>query len=149
MIGRARRCLSRGVSAAGRHRRGGDTQRGSATVWMLSVAGLVLAAALVGALVAAAVLTRHRAEAAADLAALAAADAALTGPRAACEQARRVVVAGEGTLVKCTLSGAVAEVRVQLRGPGLLARLPPAAAGSRAGPGGWRPLSDGRAATGR
>lgn len=114
-------------------------ESGSATIWVLAAGGLVLAAGLVAALLGAAVVTRHRVEAAADLAALAAADAAIFGPATACERAGRVAAAGAGTLMSCTLSNGVADVVVVVRGSGLLAHLGPVAARARAGPGGWRP----------
>lgn len=111
-----------------------DAESGSATVWVLIASGLVLAAGLLAILLSAAVLTRHRAEAAADLAALAAADAALQGPAAACGRARRVAAAGGATLVSCALLDATAEVVVRLPATGVLGRLPPVQARSRAGP---------------
>lgn len=111
------------------------TESGSATIWVLTASGLVLAAGLLVTLLSVAVLTRHRAEAAADLAALAAADAALQGRAAACGRAGRVAAAGGATLVSCVLVNATAEVVVRLPPTGLLGRLPPVSARSRAGPG--------------
>lgn len=113
-------------------------QAGSATIWMLTVCGLVVAAAVVALQLAVAVLIRHRAEAAADLAALAAADAALQGRPAACARAGRVAAAGAATLVSCTLADATAEVVVSVPARLLLGRFPPVVARSRAGPAGIR-----------
>lgn len=124
-------------------------ESGSATIWVLAAGGLVLAAGLLAAVLGMAVLTRHRVEAAADLAALAAADAAVFGPGVACGDARRVAAAGAGTLTTCTLSNGVADVVVVQRGPGVLARLPAVSARSRAGPGGSRRLSGERSGSGR
>lgn len=109
---------------------------GSATVWVLTASALVLAAGLLATVLSAAVLTRHRAEAAADLAALAAADAALQGRAAACARAGRVAAAGNAILVSCTLTNVTAQVVVKVPGRGVLGRLPPVSARSRAGPAG-------------
>ncbi|NGN69167.1 flp pilus-assembly TadE/G-like family protein [Streptomyces sp. A7024] len=62
-----------------------------------------------------AVLARHRAGAAADLAALAAADTALRGPGTACAEARRVAAAQRTTLVRCAVTGEVSDVSVAAR----------------------------------
>jgi secretion/DNA translocation related TadE-like protein len=50
-----------------------DGETGSASIWVLSCAALLLLVASIGVLRAAAIVARHRAESAADLAALAAA----------------------------------------------------------------------------
>ncbi|MDG9702751.1 Rv3654c family TadE-like protein [Streptomyces sp. DH37] len=115
----------------GRRRRGlGD--RGSATVWA-ALCGLVLCAVAVGALaLGQAVVTRHRAGAAADAAALAAADHALRGAGEACAAARRVAAAQRARVVRCQVLGEVADLTVRVRaGPysaGVRARAGPAAA---------------------
>lgn len=62
-----------------------------------------------------AVVTRHRAAAAADLAALAAADRALSGRDGACAAARRVAVAQGADLVRCELEGVTADLTVRVR----------------------------------
>ncbi|OKH99654.1 hypothetical protein A6A06_21355 [Streptomyces sp. CB02923] len=62
-----------------------------------------------------AVVTRHRAGAAADLAALAAADTALQGASAACDAARGVAAAQGAHLLRCTVRGAVADVTARAR----------------------------------
>jgi secretion/DNA translocation related TadE-like protein len=90
-------------------------ERGSATVWVLALAGLlaVLAAAVV--LVGAAVVARHRATTAADLAALAAAGRAVVGDADACAAARRIARADDAELESCTVgTGTVAEVHVRV-----------------------------------
>lgn len=84
--------------------------RGSATVW-----GLVVATALVAVfggvlLLGQAVVARHRAASAADLAALAAAARWAHGPEAACATAIRVAGAQGATVTACTLRGEVAEI---------------------------------------
>ncbi|MFK8848133.1 Rv3654c family TadE-like protein [Streptomyces sp. Ac-502] len=85
------------------------------------------------------VVTRHRAGAAADLSALAAADTALRGASAACRAAREVAAAQDAHLVRCTVRGDIADVTARARtGPftsDIRARAgPPAAAGRAAEP---------------
>lgn len=84
--------------------------RGSATVWAVLVA-TVLGAVFGGVLLLGqAVVARHRAAAAADLAALAAAASWTHGPEAACSAALRVAREQGATLAACALRGEVAEV---------------------------------------
>ncbi|MFP3992896.1 Rv3654c family TadE-like protein, partial [Streptomyces sp. E11-3] len=89
--------------------------RGSATVWVVVVAGalsVVFGAVL---LLGQAVLSRHRAGGAADLAALAAADHALRGQGPACAGAVRVARAQGAEVLRCTVQGEIADVRVRAR----------------------------------
>jgi secretion/DNA translocation related TadE-like protein len=81
-----------------------------------------------------AVVTRHRAEAAGDLAALAAAAWATSGAERACVAARRVTDRMAVRLVSCELRGWQAAVQVEARPPGALARFGAARASARAGP---------------
>ena len=109
--------------------------RGSATIWVLALSGVlaVLAAAVV--LVGVAAVARHRAATAADLAALAAAGRAVLGQPGGCELAAEVARANAARLVSCAVDGsAVAEVRVDV--PVQLGRLGlhAASARARAGP---------------
>ncbi|WP_332757506.1 Rv3654c family TadE-like protein [Streptomyces sp. MT206] len=84
--------------------------RGSATVWGLVVA-TALAAVFGGVLLfGQAVVARHRAASAADLAALAAAAGWAHGPEAACATAIRVAEAQGATVTACALRGEVAEI---------------------------------------
>ncbi|MFE7540217.1 Rv3654c family TadE-like protein, partial [Streptomyces platensis] len=94
-----------------RKRRYGD--EGSATVWTVFAAAALCAVfvALVG--VGQAVVARHRAGGAADLAALAAADHALQGPAVACAAARRVAAAQHTRLVRCAVTGQVSDVSAE------------------------------------
>ncbi|GAA3749782.1 Rv3654c family TadE-like protein [Streptomyces tremellae] len=62
-----------------------------------------------------AVAARHRAGAAADLAALAAADTAPYGGAAACRRAERVAAAQGARLAACAVQGPVAEVTAVAR----------------------------------
>lgn len=115
--------------------------RGSATVWAALVA-TVLGAVFGGVLLLGqAVVARHRAAAAADLAALAAAATWAHGPQTACAAARRVARAQDAALGACTLRGEVAEVTARpVTGPfapTITARAgPPAGAFGVGGPGG-------------
>ena len=91
--------------------------RGSATVWAaITVAALVAVLSAVLGLVGA-VGGRHRAEAAADLAALAAAGQAMRGEAVACRRAGDVAAGSGGRVVLCRVRGveAVVEVEVALR----------------------------------
>jgi secretion/DNA translocation related TadE-like protein len=85
--------------------RDGGRERGSATVWAAVGIAAITTVLVVGLHFGAAVIARHRAEAAADLAALAAAGAAVEGAEAACERAERVVEAMGATLAACHLDG--------------------------------------------
>jgi secretion/DNA translocation related TadE-like protein len=83
-------------------------------VWAaIAVAALVAVLAAMLGLVAA-VGGRHRAEAAADLAALAAAVQAVRGETVACGRAAQVATGTGGRLVLCRVRGGVAEVEVEV-----------------------------------
>lgn len=109
---------------------------GAGSVLVLAVLAVGLAAALAVGVLAQVVLARHQAEAAADLAALAAADVTLG--RAVgdpCQAAARVARGNGAVLVSCRLdSGGSVVVRaaVPVRGAGEL--LGPARGAARAGP---------------
>lgn len=108
--------------------------RGVATVYAAFAVATVLAITVLGLQLGAAAGVRHRAEAAADLAALAAAAYATAGPDAACERARRVAEGMATRMADCRLSGwdALVEVRASA---GLPLVVPGDAAGrARAGP---------------
>ncbi|MFD9077960.1 Rv3654c family TadE-like protein [Streptomyces erythrochromogenes] len=91
-----------------------DGDRGSATVWAALVA-TVLGAVFAGVLLLGqAVVARHRAAAAADLAALAAAATWAHGPDTACATALRVVRAQGAELAGCRLGGEIAEVAARV-----------------------------------
>ncbi|MEU3555270.1 Rv3654c family TadE-like protein [Streptomyces fragilis] len=106
---RVRRPGVNGRDDGGRGGRGrGD--RGSATIW---AGGILAALCVVFAAVLAmgeAVVVRHRAAAAADLAALAAARHWPDGTTAACAPADRVARAQRARLVRCEIAGEVADV---------------------------------------
>ncbi|MER7398997.1 Rv3654c family TadE-like protein [Streptomyces sp. NPDC000151] len=108
-------------------RRRGD--RGSATVWAaVSTMALCAVFAVVIAL-GQAVIARHRAGAAADMAALAASARSVYGEAEACGAARRVAVAQGARLVRCTVRAAVADVSAEARAGPFAPRIR-----SRAGP---------------
>lgn len=114
--------------------RGPTGQRGSASVWAAGgIATILLLAGLIVGIGAAAV-TRHRAESAADLAALAAAAHALSGEQPACARARWVAQRMRAELTACRLRGWDAEVELAARPPGALRGFGSATARARAGP---------------
>ena len=117
-----------------------QTDAGGASVLVLAVlmVALVLAGALGG--LSAAVLTRHRAVTAADLAALAGADV-LAGRSSgvACAAAAGVALANGARLASCAPAGRDLLVSVVVRPPGPLAALGHATARARAGPAAVRP----------
>lgn len=94
----------------------------------------VIAFAAGGAYLGAAVTARHRAQAAADLAALGAAGAVVSGPAAACAQADRIAVRMRAVLGDCRIDGL--DVVLDVSVPVHLGRwgVGPARAAARAGP---------------
>jgi secretion/DNA translocation related TadE-like protein len=90
-------------------------ERGSATVWVIALSGVLALVAAAVVLVGAATAARHRAGAAADLAALAAATRAVLGEPDACDLAAHVARANAAALVSCSVDdSAVVEVRVDV-----------------------------------
>jgi secretion/DNA translocation related TadE-like protein len=108
-------------------------EKGSATVAMLGVIAAVLLLTVSGLLLASAVAASHRARAAADLAALAAAGVLLRGEQgaAACKCAAQVALVNHGRMTTCIASGT--EVRVTVAVPASVKGLGVATARSRAG----------------
>ncbi|MER7751151.1 Rv3654c family TadE-like protein [Kitasatospora sp. NPDC097643] len=131
---RLARARSDRVAATG----GRGPDAGSATVWLLSLAllgtGTFAATISVGAVLGA----RHRAESAADLAALAAADRLLLDPDGGCGRAAGIAAAQGAALVSCAVDrpADAVEVVAEVAAGGLPVRLPvgPARARARAGP---------------
>lgn len=92
-----------------------DGERGSGSVWVAAVAGVLAVVGGATVLVGAAAVARHRAESAADLAALAAARSAVIGDPAACAVAARVAGRNGARITGCrVLTGAVVEVTVSV-----------------------------------
>jgi secretion/DNA translocation related TadE-like protein len=88
------------------------SDRGSGTVWVIALMALVWLLAVVAMTVGGVRAARHRAYAAADLAALAAASHVLSGPSRACAVAATVARSIQERLTECTLRGSVADVEV-------------------------------------
>jgi secretion/DNA translocation related TadE-like protein len=89
--------------------------RGSATVWVAMATTVLCAVFAIILAMGQAVVARHRAGAAADLAALAAADSALRGTAEACATAGRVADAQGAQLVRCSVTGEIADVTAMAR----------------------------------
>ena len=103
----------------------------------IAVVGLLLVLLCFGGLTAtlgSIAVLRHRAAAAADLAALAAAKHAIEGPQVACAAASTVARAQGADLRSCQLEGWEAVVTVRITGGGRLAGLGRAHGKARAGP---------------
>ena len=111
----------------------GRQDDGSSTVLVLGFVTILLFVGGLVASVASIVVTRHRAEAAADLAALAAAGRAFEGQPAACSAARHVAHGQAVQLLSCRLDGLDALVEVGVRPPGRLGELGLVHARARAG----------------
>ncbi|WP_078852156.1 Rv3654c family TadE-like protein [Streptomyces sp. NRRL B-3229] len=102
----------------GAHLVGARSDRGSATVW--SVGAVAVLCVVFGGVLAfgQAVVVRHRAAGAADLAALAAADHWADGPGVACGRAEEVARAQGTRLVRCRMVGEISDVTAASgRGP--------------------------------
>jgi secretion/DNA translocation related TadE-like protein len=112
----------------------GTRDAGFATVWVVLAMTVVVVVATLAASVGVVTLRSHRARAAADAAALAAALTSIEGPAAACARAAAVAARDGATIASCRLDGAVAEVRVVVRLPRPLRRFGVAGAVARAGP---------------
>ncbi|MGI8417942.1 MAG: Rv3654c family TadE-like protein [Nakamurella sp.] len=110
-----------------------ERDTGSATILAaVGVATLIVVLA-VGLQVAGAVIARHRAESAADLAALAGAAKVLTGQQSACSTAGSIAAANGAMLQDCELIGL--DLRVMVRVDAALGPIGGSAAGrARAGP---------------
>lgn len=95
----------------------GHRDRGSASVWVLACCALLLLIGAAGVLRTEAVLGRHRAEGAADLAALAAAGQ-IGVSDGICAAARRIAAANSATVGSCTFAlaadGRSGTVRVRI-----------------------------------
>ncbi|MGI8530526.1 MAG: Rv3654c family TadE-like protein [Geodermatophilaceae bacterium] len=113
-------------------RRRGD--RGSAGVWLLGLCSVLVLAATAAVLVGSAMVTRHKAIAAADLSALAAAGKAWEGTESACAAAADIATSMGAQLTSCSLSGVIAEVSVAVSVELGVVGLATAEASARAGP---------------
>lgn len=127
-----RRCAAGGRRVGPGRLPGGEA--GSGTVLVLGLVAVLAAVAGVLVTVGLLVVTRHRADSAADLAALAAAGRSLSGLEEACRAAAETAEAAGARLVTCRLDGDDAVVSVAVLPPGRLAELGPATGQARAGP---------------
>jgi secretion/DNA translocation related TadE-like protein len=93
-------------------RRGQD--RGAATVWLLAAGLVMVAMGVAAAAFGTATVARHRAQAAADLGALAGARRAVEGSASACARAAEIVTANGGRLAACSLDGFDLTITVDL-----------------------------------
>jgi len=111
-----------------------EGDRGVATVWAAMVIAVLAGMAVFGLHLGEALVARHHAESAADLAALAAAAHVLPGEQYACSQGRRVTDRMRVDLVSCRIQGWDVLVDVTAQPPGWLGHLGAATAQARAGP---------------
>lgn len=109
-------------------------ERGASSLLVLAMCGVVVFLGF-GLVAATAIVRTHRsAQAAADLAALAGAEAAVHG-RAACPTASDLAGRNGSRLVDCTVAGTVVTVEVEVVGPRIVGRRFDVSAQARAGPG--------------
>jgi len=112
----------------------GGSDRGAATVWLLAAGLLVVLLGAAMATAGAAVVARHRAQAAADLGALAGAPFAVGGEEMACREADAIVRANGASLRRCWVEGTDLLVTAEVRPAGPAMVLGAAHASARAGP---------------
>jgi secretion/DNA translocation related TadE-like protein len=110
------------------------SDRGSASLWLLGVGLAVLLFAGAVAAAGSVLVAKHRAQAAADLGALAGAVRAGEGHSAACDRAGQIVAANGGRLVECRLDGLDVVIGVEIAAASLGRAVGPARAWARAGP---------------
>jgi secretion/DNA translocation related TadE-like protein len=108
-------------------------ERGSATIWALATGLVFVIAAVTLAVAGSTTVARHRAQAAADFAALGAAARTWDGESAACGRAADLSARNGAELVACRLEGLDAVVTVEVRGVGA-GRWGAVRASARAGP---------------
>jgi secretion/DNA translocation related TadE-like protein len=101
---------------------------------MLTGIGVVVAATSLAIVYGVGTEFRHRAQGAADAAALASAADALAGPAGACERAGQLAAANGARLEQCTVAHSIADVTVSVDLPGVLRSFGPVRARARAGP---------------
>jgi secretion/DNA translocation related TadE-like protein len=111
-----------------------DGDRGVATVWAAGAIAVLVSMAMFGLHLGQAMVARHHAESAADLAALAGAAAVIGGEEYACTQARRVTDRMRVQLVSCRIRDWDVLMEVLARPSGWLGGLGAATGRARAGP---------------
>lgn len=107
---------------------------GASTIWVLAAMSLVLLVGLVAVFVGSACVARHRAESAADLAALAGAARSAAGGTDGCARAAGIAAANGARLSSCLVIGGDVLVTVHVAPVGLPEHLGDARAQARAGP---------------
>ncbi|MET0425083.1 MAG: Rv3654c family TadE-like protein, partial [Actinoplanes sp.] len=105
--------------------------RGAASILVLAIGLVLVAAGLAGAAIGTARVGRHQARLAADLGALAGAAQAIYGEEVACREAGRYIAANGGRMTACSVNGLEIVVQADVMLPALNRR---ASAGARAGP---------------
>ncbi|HEY2763235.1 MAG TPA: Rv3654c family TadE-like protein [Pseudonocardiaceae bacterium] len=112
--------------------------RGAATVWAAGGIAVLMTVAVFGLHLGAAMVARHHAESAADLAALAGAGAlvGVAGEQQACALAHRVTDRMRSRLMSCSVHGWDVLVQVTVHPGGALGGFGDATARARAGPAG-------------
>lgn len=118
-------------------------ERGSATVLAIALMGVLLTLGAGLGLTAATVHAHRVAASAADLTALAAAQAAVDG-MSACSAGARLAAANDAWLVSCDLVGRIVTVTVRVRGPHWLGWGADLVGRARAGPAAGRQFSSSR-----
>jgi secretion/DNA translocation related TadE-like protein len=113
---------------------GWGRDRGAASIFVLALGLVLVAAGVAGAAVGAARVGRHQARTAADLGALAGAARAVEGPAAACARARQLAFANQARLTSCRVEGLEIVVEVQVSVTPLPGLTRYASAAARAGP---------------
>jgi secretion/DNA translocation related TadE-like protein len=108
--------------------------RGAASIFVLAIGLVLVAAGLAGAAIGTARVGRSEARNAADLGALAGATEAIYGGPVACARAARFIVANRGRMTSCTVSGLEIVVGVEVEVRPLTGLTRYAKASARAGP---------------
>jgi secretion/DNA translocation related TadE-like protein len=93
------------------------SDRGSASLWLLGVALAVVLLAGAVTVAGGLLVARHRAQAAADLGALAGAARAFEGQAAACSAAARIAAANGASVTACRVEGLDVVLTVRVEGP--------------------------------
>lgn len=117
------------------HRHLTTSERGAATVLVVAMTGVLLLVGAAAGVVGAIVVAHRAAQAAADLAAVAGAEAAVEhAGRDPCRTAAEIASANGATLVRCTVDDADVRVEVSVPGPRWLGQDQDLSAEARAGP---------------
>jgi secretion/DNA translocation related TadE-like protein len=113
---------------------GTDRDRGAASLLLLAIGLVLVAAGMAGAAVGAARVGRHQARSAADLGALAGAVRVIEGEAVACARAAELVAANGGRLRSCRAESLDIVIEAEVRVTALPGLVRQATAAARAGP---------------